>query len=89
MPDKTKTIVVFESHEQIIIRRSRRTVSGQVVVDDAEARLGLPEPGSTGWVRRGCFGIWWRRVALKGATVLAPWSRRLKAGTNKRGTKQR
>jgi len=31
MTEKTRTIVVIESHEQTIIRRSRRTVSAQLV----------------------------------------------------------
>ncbi len=30
MPDKTTTLVVFESHEQTIIRRSRRVISSQL-----------------------------------------------------------
>ena len=88
MPDKTRTVVVIESHEQTIIRRSRRTVSGQVVADDAGARPRLPQPGSADGVGRRCFGALWRRVALKGATVFAPWSRRLKVGTNERGTQK-
>jgi hypothetical protein len=86
MTEKTTTILVIESHEQTIIRRSRRTMSEQVVAGDAGARPRLPQPGSLGGVRR-CFGVLWRRVALKGATVFAPWSQRLKEGTNDRGTK--
>jgi hypothetical protein len=35
MPDKKKTIVVFETHEHTIIRRWRRTVSGQVLPEGA------------------------------------------------------
>jgi len=47
MPDQTKTIVVIERHEQTIIRRSRRTVSGQMlreseVIGDVEF-ISLPQ----------------------------------------------
>ena len=82
MPDKTKTVVVFESHEQTIIRRSRRTVSGQVLTDPIIARQSgrassyPPEPPVLGKPK----GHWWRTVALKGVTVLAQWSRLLKHG---------
>jgi hypothetical protein len=90
MPDKTKTIVVIESHEQTIIRRTRRTVSGQVLIGGAVARpLGrassdAPEPA----VMEKPKGRWWRTVALKGVTVFAPWSRRLKHSGNERRNKQ-
>ncbi len=30
MPDKTKTVVVIESHKQTIIRRSQRVISSQL-----------------------------------------------------------
>jgi len=39
MLDKTKTIVVIEKHEQTIIRRSRRTVSGQVLTNGVAGSL--------------------------------------------------
>ena len=43
MSEKTKTVVVIERHEQTITRRSRRTISGQVMEDGAVARpLGAP-----------------------------------------------
>jgi hypothetical protein len=69
-PDKTRTVVVIERHEQTIIRRSRRTTSAQVVALPPERAV--PE-------RRGSPGWWLKTIALKSATVLAPWSRRLKA----------
>ena len=50
MLDKTKTIVVIEKHEQTIIRRSRRTVSGQVGFVTAEHRAGA-EPSERASVR--------------------------------------
>src|SRR5437899_12175090 len=46
MPDKTRTVVVIESHQQTIVRRSRRTVSGQVLTARAVARPRGPQPGS-------------------------------------------
>lgn len=43
MPDKTKTIVVIERHEQTIIRRSRRTVNGQVLREpEVIGEVGFP-----------------------------------------------
>ena len=88
MPDKTKTTVVIERHEQTIIRRSRRTVSGQVVDDGAVARPS-GRASSDGTERaveekRRSPGRWWKTVALKSATVLAPLSGRLKARANER-----
>jgi len=103
MPDKTKTIVVIESHEQTIIRRSRRTVSAQVLTDGAVARPRGPQTGSPAGVGRlgrassdapepavleKPKGRWWRTVALKGVTVFAPWSRWLKHCGNERRNKQ-
>ena len=94
MPDKTKTVVVFEKHEQTIIRRSRRTVSGQVLTDGALARpLGraasdAPEPGAVARPLGRASVRRWRTVALKGVTVLAQWSRRLKHCGDERRNKQ-
>jgi hypothetical protein len=90
MTEKTRTIVVFESHEQTIIRRSRRTVSGQVLTAGAVARpLGrapsdAPEPA----VLEKPKGRWWLTVALKGVNVFSHWSRRLKRGGNERRNEQ-
>jgi hypothetical protein len=75
MPDKTKTIVVIESHQQTIVRRSRRTVIAQTVT--------LP-PERTVQEKRKSLGRWWKTVALKTATVLAPLSSRLKTRANER-----
>jgi len=82
MPDKTKTVVVFESHEQTIIRRSRRTVSGQVLTDGAVA-----QPSQRASVRRWLAG-YWRTATQKGARVFTPWSRRLKHSRDERRNKQ-
>ena len=85
MTDKTKTVVVIESHEQTIIRRSRRTVSGQVLMDgegrassDATERAVLVKPK----------GRWWLAIALKGVSVFSHWSRRLQRGGNERRNEQ-
>jgi hypothetical protein len=75
MPDKTKTTVVIERHEQTIIRRSRRTVTAHVRT--------LP-PERVIQEKRKSPGRWWKTVALKSATVLAPLSRRLKTRANER-----
>jgi hypothetical protein len=63
MTEKTRTIVVIESHEQTIIRRARRTISAQVVT--------LP-PEHAVQEKRKSLGRWWKRVALKSATAFAP-----------------
>jgi len=46
MTEKTRTVVVIESHQQTIIRRSRRTVSGQVLTAGAVPRPRGPQPDS-------------------------------------------
>ncbi len=40
MPEQTKTVVIIQSHEQTIIRRSRRVISSQVLTQGAVARPG-------------------------------------------------
>ena len=75
MKEKTRTTVVIESHEQTIIRRSRRTISEPVAPLPAK-RLARKHYA---WL-----GAWWKTVALKGVTVFAPWSRRLKTKANER-----
>jgi len=47
MPDKTKTVVVIESHEQTIIRRWRRVISSQPAAQATIARPQDPQPGSS------------------------------------------
>ena len=47
MPDKTKTVVVIESHEQTIIRRWRRVSSSQLLAQGTIARPQDPQPGSS------------------------------------------
>ena len=86
MPDKTKTVVVIESHEQTIIRHSRRTASGQLLMDWAEARpLGRATPDAPGaGVLAKPKGRWWLAVALKGVNVCSQWLRRLKRGRSER-----
>ena len=71
MTEKTRTVVVIESHEQTIIRRVRRTISAQV------GTLPSKRPGQE---KRKSLGRWWKTVAVKSATVLAPLARRLKRG---------
>lgn len=87
MPDKTKTIVIIESHEQTIIRRSRRVISSQLPMQRVLARPIGSASGETERLtkreERG-FVAWCRTVTLKGFTVFAPWSRRLKHRENER-----
>ena len=84
MPDKTKTVVLIESHEQTIIRRSRRTVSGEVLMDRAGAQPDAPAPA----VLEKPKGRWWLAVAQKGVSVFSHWSHRLQRGGNERRNKQ-
>jgi len=51
MTEKTRTIVVIESHEQTIIRRARRTISAQVVT--------LP-PEHAVQEKHKSLGRWWK-----------------------------
>lgn len=44
-PEKTKTIVVIESHEQTIIRRSRRVIISQLLTQESVDR---PAPAAAG-----------------------------------------
>jgi hypothetical protein len=89
MLDKTNTIVVIESHEQTVIRRSRRLVSSQLLTQVAVAQpLGIasseaPEPSLEKPKAR-----WWLAVAVKGVNVFSHWSRRLKRSRNERRNKQ-
>ena len=75
MTEKTRTVVVFESHQQTIIRRSRRTVTAQVV----PLPTVRPARKEHTWL-----GAWWRLVSRKGAKVFAPLSRRLMTKANER-----
>ena len=91
MPDKTKTIVIIESHEQTIIRRSRR-VSSQLLTQEAQSQTSGTVPSdviglSTSKDRR-WGGAWWLAVALKRITVFVPWSGRSKRGVDERRNKQ-
>ena len=52
MPDKTKTVVIIESHEQTIIRRSRRVISSQLPAPGDVARLQDSQTGSPAVVGR-------------------------------------
>ena len=63
MTEKTKTIVVIESHQQTIIRRTRRMSAAQVVTLPAEPAV---------QENRNLLGRWWQAVALKSAAVFAP-----------------
>ena len=75
MTEKTRTTVVIESHQQTIVRRSHHTISAQTVT--------LP-PERAVQEKRNSLGRWWKTIALKSATVLAPLSRRLKTRANER-----
>lgn len=91
MPNKTKTIVIIESHELTIIRRSRR-VSSQLLTQEEEAQTSASVPSdvtglSTSKAGR-WGGAWWLAVALKRITVFVPWSDRSKRGVNERRNKQ-
>jgi hypothetical protein len=96
MPEKTKTTVVIESHEQTIIRRSRRTISSgefPIAVNPAELAR-LSETVSSDQTepvveqKRHSLGACLKTIAMKSATVLAPLSHRLKAKASERKTKQ-
>jgi hypothetical protein len=86
MPDKTKIVVVIESHEQTIIRRSRR-VSSQLLTQEGESQMSVRAPAATGlpagrgrrWLSARCLAL-----TLKGFTVFGPWSRRFKRGGSER-----
>lgn len=70
MPDKTKTVVVIESYEQTIIRRSRRLSSPHLSkVREFQPLATETSNGvvsSTRW-----FGVRWLAVALKRVKVFA------------------
>jgi len=68
MIEKTKTTVVIESHQQTIVRRSRRPISAPVV---AERRAGK----TRGWLK-GC----WKTLTLKSATAFAALTRLKRSG---------
>ena len=74
MTTKTRTRVVIETHEQTTIRRSRRTITAQVVTLPSERAI---------QEKRKLLGRWWKTVALKSATVFAPL-----AGLKRRGNGQ-
>ena len=96
MPEKTKTTVVIESHEQTIIRRSRRTISSgefPIAADPAEQarlseRVSSDETKPVVERKRQSLGACLKTIATKSATVLAPLSHRLKARASERKTKQ-
>ena len=97
MTEKSRTTVVVESHEQTIIRRSRRAVSSgefpiaaesgasfdaaSPVTDVAPVPRELSANQNYGW-----FGRWLRSAARRGATAFA--SRRPKVSSNERRSKQ-
>lgn len=102
MTTKTRTVVVIEIHEQTIVRRSCRMVSAQVATPGAVARPSgrtpsdvtvlVPElmplpPESVVRDERKSLGRWWKTVALKSATALAPLSRQLKTRADQRNNK--
>lgn len=59
MAEKTKTVVVFESHQRTFVRRSRRTVCARA--EPAEVLTVSPERPA---VRvRARLRAWWRAVA--------------------------
>ena len=67
MPDKTKIIVVIESHEQTIIRRSRR-LSSQLLTEEGAAQTADRATVATrlpNGRRRLWSGARWLAVALK------------------------
>jgi hypothetical protein len=74
MTEKTRTIVLIESHEQTTIRRSRRTITAQVVTLPPERAI---------QEKRKLLRRWWKTVALKSATVFAPLT-----GLKRRGNGQ-
>ena len=86
MPDKTKTVVVIESYEQTIIRRSRRLSSPHLPKEGEFQPLATETSNaavsSTRW-----FGVRWLAAALKGVKVFGPASSTLirggKAGKKK------
>jgi hypothetical protein len=72
MTEKSRTVVVIESHEQTIIRRSRRIVSSELLTQGASSdETARPAKTDRRW-----FGAWWRAVTQKGANLLVPSSRR-------------
>src|SRR4249919_3309976 len=74
MIEKTTTVVMIESHEHTIIRRSRRTVSSHLLTQGAPSdETARPAKRDRRWL-----GAWWRTVTQKCAAVLLPSSRRLK-----------
>ena len=90
MPDKTKTIVVIESHEQTTIRRTRRTTTAEMVCERGVTRpsgsksvvefeTAVPRSRWPVGLDRSWFSARCQAIVLKTATVLAPLSRRLKA----------
>jgi hypothetical protein len=68
MTEKSKTVVVIETHEQTIVRRTTQTVAMQASTQSPVARLLVKSPARGSWAR------WWSRAALRSARVLAPWS---------------
>lgn len=59
MAEKTKTVVVFESHERTVVHRSRRTLSERI----GQTLTVAPErPAPRGRAR---LRAWWRAVAPK------------------------
>ena len=84
MPEKTRTTVVIESHEQTIIRRSRSTITSGEVRPIAEPdEIGQPlEPVIQG--KRPSLGECLKTVAMTSVPLL----RLLKVTENKPKTRQ-
>jgi len=78
MTEKTRTVIVIESHEQTIIRRSRRTASSDEVRILAEPAELVPPDETTIQRKRALLGACLKTVALMSATLL----RRLKTRTS-------
>lgn len=90
----TKTLVVIESHEQTIIRRSRRTISSnELLIATAPGTLARPLVRTTAeeitpavQEKRNSLGVRLKTFARK--RVMARLTRRLKIKPNERKTKQ-
>ena len=77
MTEKSRTVMVIESHQQTIIRRSHRTVTAPVV---EPAERTVPD-------KRKSPERWWKIFTLKTAMALSSWSRRLRTRANERNNR--
>jgi hypothetical protein len=77
MPDKAKTVVVIESHEQTIIRRSRRVISSQLAAQATIARPQDAQPGSSVGVGPSArtSSVATKRLAQRNPRWLVAWCR--------------